>query len=62
MLSIGTIQLIISLISEAPGFISAIQDDITAISGGTLTEAEAAAKWTQMRTDWLAATSKWAKA
>lgn len=62
MLSIGTIQLIISLISEAPGFISAIQDDITAISGGTLTEAEAAAKWTQMNADWQAAKNKWTAA
>lgn len=59
LLNPATIQLAISLISEAPSLISTLKDDIDAISGGTMTPEELQTKWSAMNVAFAAAKAKW---
>ena len=58
----GLLSAAIAIASDAPELASAIQSDIDALSGGTLTPEELQSRWTAMRTGYMAAEAKWAAA
>ena len=62
LLNPATIQLALSIITDAPSLIETLKSDVAAVSGGTLTIAQFDAQWAAMSVAWNAAKAKWAAA
>ena len=56
------LQLLASLLMDAPELINVVQQDIADLSAGTVTPEQLQARWTAMQTAWTAAKAKWAAA